>query len=326
MRTDTTRPERSDSFGLITFIVGFAASGVLVGVSMVSFDRHYDATMEAKRAARAELVRAACEERGALFVSTVEGVLPVSDPLSEKWSAAPALDVPLQKQTIAMPMLETLTVESVRIQGLTDGDKIAWRLSWLDDTVDANVDTGRFSDAVALQFPMVRNAKFSMGERGQRVQILHWKALWQKDVDEHFQDVQDLHPNYWADLYWFAEGRPYIVPASFSDPRSHAWFAAYSAGNPMSDIHRTLPVEELIAEGYGTLTSQRQSVTIGKGAWNDGEWSVVLARPMRTDDDLDFQFRRSSRNSVGIAVWDGSAENVGGRKHWTNWIPYEVSP
>ena len=57
-----------------------------------------------------------------------------------------------------------------------------------------------------------------MGGRNLPVEILHWKGIWQKDLDEHFQDVQDLHPNYWTDLYWFARGTfPYRVPEAFAD-------------------------------------------------------------------------------------------------------------
>ena len=166
-----------------------------------------------------------------------------------------------------------------------------------------------------------------MGKDGERVHILHWKALWQKDVDEHFQDVQDLHPNYWADLYWFAEGeRPYPVPDAFRDSRSRQWFAAYAAGNPVSDIERKVPVEELTAEGYGSLTTHPAQATTGRGEWQDGEWAVVFLRPLRTGDDLDAQFWRGGRGNVAVAVWDGGENNVGGRKHWSNWIEYEVSP
>jgi len=253
--------------------------------------------------------------------------LAAAGPWSEAWRDAPAMEIPLQAQRVAMPMLDAVSVETVALQALTDGERMAWRVSWADPSTDANVDSARFSDAVALQFPVAREAHFTMGKDGERVQILHWKALWQKDVDEHFQDVQDLHPNYWADLYWFAEGeRPFPVPDSFRDPRSRQWFAAYAAGNPVADFERRVPVEELIAEGFGSLTTQPEQVTTGRGEWRDGEWAVVFLRPLRTDDGLDTQFWNGGRGNVAIAVWDGGAGNVGGRKHWSNWVEYEVSP
>jgi hypothetical protein len=187
------------------------------------------------------------------------------------------------------------------------------------------VETGRFTDAVAIQFPLTSNASFMMGAHGQRVQILHWKAIWQKDVDEHFQDVQDLHPNYWADLYWFAEGpAPYRVPDSFHRPESRAWFPAHQAGNPMSVFDQTQPVEELVAEGFGTLTHQGQSNSVGEAEWRNGVWTVVVRRPLRTDDPLDYQFFAGTHGQVAIAIWNGSSGNVGGRKHHSDWVEFEL--
>lgn len=326
MSTGTTRPDPDNRPGLLLFLLAVAVSAVALVAGQHLAKKHFNEVRAQQRLEAIEQARQVSEERGALFVARADGPLPVSDPGSELWAQAAVLEIALQRQNVAMPMLDEVTIPAVRLQGLTDGESIAWRISWRDGTTDGNVDTGRFSDAVALQFPITTNAKYSMGDDGQLVQILHWKALWQKDIDEHFQDVQDLHPNYWADLYWFAEGRPYDVPDSFSDPRSHAWFAAYSAGNPVADIYRSVAVEELSAEGYGSLTSQTESVSVGRGEWADGEWAVVLARPLRTDDPLDYQFWRGGRGQVGVAVWDGNVGNVGGRKHWTNWVEFVVSP
>ncbi len=326
MSTDTTPRDPRTGYTFATFLVTLGITTIVVVLAVVWAGRYHDRSQETARLARAAERRDACAEIGRLFVPRIEDGLPMTDPHDERWSAAQRQEIPLQPQTVTAPMLEVATIETVSLQGLTDGQSIVWRLSWKDATNDGNVDSGRFTDAVALQFPMVRNANFTMGDRGQLVQILHWKALWQKDIDEHFQDVQDLHPNYWADLYWFAEGRPYEVPASFQDPRSHAWFAAYSAGNPMSQFQRAVPVEELAAEGYGTLTSHPESVSVGRGVWQDGEWAVVLARPLQSSDELDYQFWSGGRGELGVAVWDGGTGNVGGRKHWSNWTEFEVSP
>jgi hypothetical protein len=233
--------------------------------------------------------------------------------------------VPVVPQAITMPALREASVSGVQVQALSDGARIFWRLSWTDPSRDATIDASRFSDAVALQFPVSPDAAFTMGGPQSRVQILQWKAIWQDDVDDHYQDVQDLHPNYWADLYWFATGAfPYPVPAAFQDTTAKQWFVAYSAGNPMANFDRTEPVDELVAEGFGTLTAQERRVTTGRGVWRDGRWAVVFARPLTSDDPLDYQFHLGARGTVAVAVWEGSAGNVGGRKHWSNWVPFEV--
>lgn len=271
-------------------------------------------------------------QSGDLVVLDLGQAVPGDDPFSKLWDQAPPVDVPVQPQQVTMPMLDSPSITSVRVQALTDGQWIAWRLQWDDATADMNVDADLFCDAVAIQFPLVRNASPFMGARDMQVQIIHWKALWQKDVDEHFQDVQDLHPNYWTDLYWFAEKVPgttvgearYRVPDSFKDPQSLQWFPAYQAGNPMADFHRIQPVQELYAEGYGSLTPQQDSASTARGVWRDGTWTVVFARPLHTDDPLDSQFQSAAKRTMSVAVWEGSAGNVGGRKHWSQWFPFSI--
>ena len=223
------------------------------------------------------------------------------------------------------PIFAVASVHTARLEATTDGRVIAWRLSWADPEANMSLDTGRFCDAAALQFAVGADASYMMGGPNQLVQILHWKALWQHDIDDGFQDVQDLHPNYWADLYWFASGEfPYPVPAAFADPVSRQWFPALVAGNPVAAWGRTQPVEELSAEGYGTLTHQPQQITIGRGVWQDDHWTLILARPLVTNDDADFQFLPGTTGRVGIAVWEGASGNVGGRKHWSQWIEFKL--
>ncbi|MFQ5983915.1 MAG: ethylbenzene dehydrogenase-related protein [Alphaproteobacteria bacterium] len=253
--------------------------------------------------------------------------LKADDPYAIQWWQAPYVEVDVVPQEMAMPTLEEASVERVRLQTLHDGRRIAWRVSWEDQTLDGNVDVNRFSDAVALEFPLDDGAAPMMGDEESRVQILHWKALWQKDIDEGFQDVQDLHPSFWSDLYWFAKGRfPYPVPEAFDNPAARQWFPALRAGNPMATWKRRQPVEELLAQGWGTLTHQPYVVTAAKGTWLREQWAVVFTRPLETDDPLDHQFAPGATGQIAVAVWDGSTGNVGARKHWSDWVAFEVEP
>ncbi len=272
-------------------------------------------------------VEVAVEKADKLTVVRVAAALPIDDPYAAQWWQAPYVEVEVIPQQMAMPTLAQASIEEIRVQALTDGEWVAWRISWQDPTPDGNVDVRRFSDAVAIQFPLDPDPLPMMGNEGARVQILHWKALWQKDIDVGFQDVQDVHPNFWADLYWFAEGEfPFPVPESFNNPDARQWFVAQQAGNPMALFSRRQPVEELLAEGWSTLTHQAYAVTRGKGVWVRDSWAVVFARPLRTDDPLDYQFELGGKGQVAFAVWQGSAGNVGGRKHWSDWVEFTVQP
>ncbi|MCC6750173.1 MAG: hypothetical protein IT371_21075 [Deltaproteobacteria bacterium] len=254
-------------------------------------------------------------------ISTV----PADNPYAKEWKEAPYVEVPLQPQQMTVPRLPAASVEKAKVQALTDGKSVSIRVAWPDAVPEGNVDAGRFVDAVAVELPISEGTPQFMGAKGKPVQILHWKALWQKDVDVHFQDVQDVHPNYWSDLYWFAEGKfPFPVPASFKNPASLQWFVAHQAGNPMAVFSRKSPVEELTAEGWGSLTHQPRSATTAKGAWTKGTWAVVFTRALKTDDPADHQF--GQKGELAIAVWNGGGGNVGARKHWSNWVPFEVKP
>lgn len=253
--------------------------------------------------------------------------LAADNPYAEQWRQAPYVTVSLIPQQMAMPMIKAAALQEVRVQGLYDARSVSWRVSWKDPSADGSVDTGRFSDGVAIGFPLDEGAPPTMGGPNQRVQILYWKALWQRDVDAGFQDVQDLHPNYWADLYWFAEGQfPYPVPAAFQHPASRQWFIAHQAGNPMAAFSRTQPVEELVAEGWSTLTHQPQAVTTGRGAWVKGTWAVVFTRPLKTTDPLDTTFAPGLPGQIVFAAWQGSEGQRGGRKQWSNWVDFTLEP
>lgn len=340
MSIGTTPPESSASppgrgksendWKLRAFLVGFVITLLLVGGGVVLVWNAQRATRQ--RAAEAGLQKLIKSDF--LIVPRINTPITRPDPLDARWNQAPARTIPLRPQNLAMPSIDKVSVPEVTLKAMNDGQRIAICLSWPDATQDQNVDAARFTDAVAIQLPLDPDASFMMGAAKMPVQIIHWKALWQKDIDEHFQDVQDVHPNYWSDLYWFAvrseptatQPAQYRLPESFNNPLSRLWLIAYQAQNPLAAFDRKQPVEELIAEGFGTLVTQIRSSSQARGVWRDGRWTVVIVRPLRTEDEEDFQFHPGARGQIGVAVWDGASQNVGGRKQYSDWIPFQVMP
>ena len=92
----------------------------------------------------------------------------------------------------------------------------------------------------------------------------------------------------------------------------------------MAELYRDHPVQEMIAEGFGTLTNQPIIATVANGSWHDGQWSVVFLRPMETGDTADYQFSPGARDVVAFAVWEGRAGNVSGRKQHSQLVVFEV--
>lgn len=259
-------------------------------------------------------------------VTRIAAAPALDDPFDPAWDRVPAIDLPLQPQQTAPPMLDTATIAEVRVQAARDDRRIVWRLSWNEPAPARQVDVSTFSDAVAMQFAMVDGAPFTMGGPGMPVRVLYWRALWQQDLDAGFQDVYSRYPNAWNDVYWFAAGAPPShLPAAFGDERARDWLAAYRAGNPMADFERDRPIEELVAEGFGSATHVPDTPSKARGAWRAGRWTVVIDRPFNPADPLIARLGESGA-AVALAVWDGSAGNVGGRKHWCNWVPLRVDP
>jgi hypothetical protein len=84
-------------------------------------------------------------------------------------------------------------------------------------------------------------------------------------------------------------------------------------------LSKVSPVEELVAEGFGTLTTQKVQNSFGKGVYENGKWNVVIMRPMLTGDMTDKQFKPGEKTNVAFAIWDGGNREVNGRKAVALW-------
>jgi hypothetical protein len=245
--------------------------------------------------------------------------VPLGDPGSPDWSRASAVDVPVMAQQVTYPKNPRASVASVSVRALADAQWLALRIEWADPTKDDKVEVDDFTDGVAIELPLgdPATANPMMGQAGAPVFLCNWKAVWQYDVEHGHADVQDYHPGFYADAYPFSEGEwPYPVEEAFETSDARRYLVATNARNPMSQLHRRWPVEELLAEGFGTLASQPLQDARGWGRWADGRWSVVIAVPRVSHDPSNPALGGARKTAVAFAVWEGGARNVGGRKHW----------
>lgn len=89
--------------------------------------------------------------------------------------------------------------------------------------------------------------------------------------------------------------------------------------NILSDnTMRRSPVEDLNAEGFGSLTSQAHQDVDGKGNWNNDRWTVVFKRALKTKDVNDTQFS-GNKTPMAIAIWNGQNKERNGQKAVTQW-------
>lgn len=271
----------------------------------------------------------------ALLLSQVARAAPLEAPArSEKvkelmrpehaaWQSLPEYKVTMLPQNITRPSLKNPIFRDLGVRAAVSGGWLVLRLEWSDATRDAEVTRGLFTDACAVEFAARGNAQDTspfMGNPGKPVHIIHWKAIWQDDGEKGFRDVEHAYPNAYYDYYPLAKGKK----AADITGAALQYNPARRLENPVSQTQRKEPVEELVAEGFGTLTSQKHLDARAFGSYQNQRWTVVIARPLATPDPADAQLNPGSTVPVAFALWDGATQNRGGRKHYAMWLDLKL--
>ncbi len=257
-----------------------------------------------------------------LVAARVSGDLPTTDPESSLWRQATAVEVPLSAQNIAKPMLLDTRIKSLTARALYNDSGMAFLVEWADASRDESmVRSQDFRDAAALQFPLAEGQPFfCMGQQGGNVNIWHWKADWQADITAR-RDMENAYPDMYVDGYSFTEPitAGQVLAVNYTDPN---YLPAQAAGNLFASAAHTSPVEDLVAGGFGSLTSQPlqgQNVE-GYGMWADGRWRVIFSRALGSPEADDVSFDPGQVYSVAFAAWDGANGERNGQKSSSQWV------
>lgn len=237
-------------------------------------------------------------------------------PDAPAWEQAPEHVAKLISQDLVEPRLLKLSTTEVRVRAFSDGRRLAFRLAWADPTKDDLGGAARFTDACAVQLPQAVAATIpapQMGEQGHAVEIVLWNAAWQAVVDGRGDSIRDLYPHAAVDHYPFEAAS---LPSGSVPQREMAsrYAPARALGNTMAGPRDT-PVQDLVAEGPGTIAPKPRGNSTGAGRRTASGWNVVITR------DLPKGLSPKSGSQVAFAVWEGGHEEVGARKMRTAWIP-----
>ncbi|MBI3360276.1 MAG: hypothetical protein HY023_04115 [Chloroflexi bacterium] len=137
--------------------------------------------------------------------------------------------------------------------------------------------------------------------------------------------MQTLYPNMYVDQYPFTTAAdPALVgPAEYADPN---YLPALASGNLFAAATHDSPVEDLIAGGFGSLTSQPadgQNVK-GYGVWANGKWRVIFSRDMTSTEADDVNFAPGKVYSMAFAAWDGANGERNGQKSTSQWVSLQI--
>jgi hypothetical protein len=229
-----------------------------------------------------------------------EGDVP-DHPSDPAWETVSPLPLPLSGQIITRPVWPEPSVRALSIRSIHNGKEVAFLMEWQDATVNESLTPGVFRDGAAVALPVGdAPAFFCMGQLDHYVNIWHWKADWQSDVDRRAARAKESK-------------RKRKGPRRFEViPR------------------RPSSVEDLIGGGFSTLTSkQRQGRIKGQAEWKRGLWRVVMKRPLTVDgDDLDNEARLipGRLQAVAFAVWNGENKERNGQKAVASWMQLQIDP
>jgi hypothetical protein len=265
-----------------------------------------------------------------IVAAAVAEELPTQAPNSELWDQATPVEVPLSAQIIVRSITRETNIKSISARALHNGEDIALLLEWDDETRnDDLLAMDSYRDGVAIQIPLTEGQPFfCMGQPGGDAVIWHWKADWKADLRAR-QNLRDAFPNMYVDMYPFTEeeldGESDTLLAAYTDA---TYLTAQAVGNLRAMPARVTPVENLLAGGFGSLTSQMsdQQVVQGHGEWNDGIWRVIFSRSLAAAGSEGASLEPDQLYSIAFAAWDGSNQERGSRKSTSQWISLELAP
>lgn len=226
----------------------------------------------------------------------VDGELPVA-PEDAAWAKVPPMTLPLSGQVITRPVWPEPTARALTVRSLHNGKEIAFLLEWQDNTKNDRLTPGTFRDGVAIGLPLGdAPAFFCMGQLDHYINIWHWKADWQSDIDRRATRAGEKKSG---------EVRTFeVIP------------------------RRVSSVEDLIGGGFSTLTTkEKQGRVQGKATWKDGVWHVVMRRPLSSEEqENEAKLVPGRVQTVSFAVWNGENKERNGQKAVAPWFELMIDP
>lgn len=226
----------------------------------------------------------------------VEGDLPMG-PEDAAWTKTSPMTLPLSGQVITRPVWPEPTARALTVRSLHNGAEIAFLLEWQDNTKNDRLTPGTFRDGVAIGLPLGdAPAFFCMGQLDHYINIWHWKADWQSDIDRRAAKTSEKARD---GVRTFE-----VIP------------------------RRVSSVEDLIGGGFSTLTTkEKQGRVQGKAVWKDGVWHVVMRRPLVSEEqENEAKLIPGRVQTVSFAVWNGENKERNGQKAVAPWFQLIIDP
>jgi len=216
----------------------------------------------------------------------VTGEVP-TDPTDAAWDKAEPMDMRLAGQVVAPPRWQNPSIEMATIQAISSAKEIAFRISW-DDPFK---DDAHKKDAELDPVEITKVGVFSS----------YVKAFDEikRDLDTFRDSVALQFPVKAPD----GTKKPHFFRGSSSNQVNlWIWHSDKEAAGEKSGL-------EANARGWRQTpkiqVEEKQSL-MSKAVWDQGRWTVVMKRPLKTEDKNDVQFEPGIFIPMSLNAWDGS--------------------
>ena len=256
------------------------------GTPMPSFA---DALSEQERWALANFIKSLQHQltnHQVLRALEIEGKIS-QDPGEANWLAAESMDVRLTGQVVAAPRWQNPSIELVTVRALYNLEEIAFLIEWDDPFKDELHQSGIEFDPQEIS----RMGAFNS-----------------------YVAANDVVPR---QLETFRDAIALQFPVKLPEGTKKPHFFRGDSSNPVhlwqwrSDgvENSAQAVQESNARGWKqpakVQPGENQQVD-AVASWNQGRWSVIMRRPLLTDDRNDIQFVKGRFIPLALNAWDGS--------------------
>ncbi len=225
-------------------------------------------------------------EHQVLNVQSVEGEIPleVNNPL---WENAAPMDVRLTGQVISAPRWQNPSIELATVKAVHNDKNIAFRITWDDPFKDVT---------------------------HQQDQEFNPSPIAGLGAYNSYVKANDMVPR---QLENFRDSIALQFPVKLIEGTKKPHFYRGGSSNPVNlwtwqaDLEEQgdRSVVEANARGWKQKPKPQdedQQHIMSKAVWGKGRWSVVMKRPLNTDDRNDIQFVKGKFTPMAINAWDGS--------------------
>jgi len=220
------------------------------------------------------------------------------DAQAEIWKSVPSLDVELTGQVHVAPRNENPDVDLIRVKAAYNDKELALWLQWDDRTENSDFEsepqkTAMLKAKFGQTYPVLYPAVDRMENLPDGVMVQWPVKIPEGPILPHMVQGDGDHPvNLW---HWRADWQ--------EDDDAHAVHEENVAG------YKAPPKTQ-------AATGQQ---SVGKGVFEDGRWTVVIKRPLRTKDAGDVQMEMGRLIPLAVNVWNGANEEFGLRRTVSSW-------